>query len=85
MSNTLLYLITGAFNTVSIARAFRHNATEKVSFLKELAAFCVFYAVTSAVYLMFGIPMLNMALNVAGMILLNRLYEKKLKRNMMRQ
>ena len=83
MSNTLLYLITGAFNTVSIARAFRHNATEKVSFLKELAAFCVFYAVTSAVYLMFGIPMLNMALNVAGMILLNRLYEKKLKRNIL--
>lgn len=83
MSETLVYLITGAMNTACIARIFRHNAAEKVPFLKEFAAFFVFYAVTSAVYLMFGIPMVNLMLNVAGMILLNRLYEKKLKRNIL--
>ena len=48
-----------------------------------MAAYIAFYVVTSAVYLLFGIPMLNMLLNIAGMILLNRLYEKTLKRNIM--
>ena len=83
MSNTLIYLITGALNTLCIARVFRHNAAERVPFQREVTAYIAFYAVTSAVYLLFGIPMLNMFLNIAGMILLNRLYEKTLKRNIM--
>ena len=83
MSNTLIYLITGALNTLCIARVFRHNAAERVPFRMEVAAYTAFYAVTSAVYLLFGIPMLNLLLNIAGMILLNRLYEKTLKRNIM--
>ena len=83
MSVTLVYLITGALNTVSIARVFRHHAAEKVLFLKEFLAYAAFYAVTSAVFLAFGIPMLNLLVNLAGMFLLNRLYEKELKRNIL--
>ena len=63
MSSTLIYLITGALNTLCIARVFRHNAAERVPFQREVAAYIAFYAVTSAVYLLFGIPMLNMLLN----------------------
>ena len=77
--NILVYLITNALNTVSIARFFRHGAGEKVPFRKELAAYAAYWAVISAAYLLFAVPVLMLALNLSGMVLLAGMYEKRWK------
>ena len=77
--NILVYLITNALNTVSIARFFRHGAEEKVPFRKELAAYAAYWAVISAAYLLFAVPVLMLALNLSGMVLLAGMYEKRMK------
>lgn len=77
--NILVYLITNALNTVSIARFFRHGAGEKVPFRKELAAYAAYWAVISAAYLFFAVPVLMLALNLSGMVLLAGMYEKRMK------
>lgn len=77
--NILFYLITNALNTVSIARFFRHGAGEKVPFRKELAAYAAYWAVISAAYLLFAVPVLMLALNLSGMVLLAGMYEKRWK------
>ena len=77
--NILFYLITNALNTVSIARFFRHGAGEKVPFRKELAAYAAYWAVISAAYLLYAVPVLMLALNLSGMVLLAGMYEKRWK------
>ena len=82
-STILVYLITDALSILCIARLFRYYAAEKPLFLKELAAYAIYYLITNAVYLAFGIPILNMVMNLTGLFLLTRLYEKKLKKNIL--
>ena len=76
-STIIVYLITDALSILCIARLFRYYAAEKPLFLKELAAYAIYYLITNAVYLAFGIPILNMVMNLTGLFLLTRLYEKK--------
>ncbi len=83
MSVTLVYLITSALCVLSTARLFRYGAETKPPFLKEAAAYVAYQAVVDTCFLLFRIPMLNMALNLTGFFLLNRLYEKSVKRNIM--
>ena len=79
----LVYLFSNAMYMICAARFFRHNAGNRVPFLKELTAYGIFYAVIAAVFLTFGIPMLNLVVNLVGLILLTRLYEKSWKRNIL--
>ena len=78
-----VYLFTSALNTMSIARLFRHNAAETPVFLKEVALYIAFYLITTIAFLVFGIPMLNLLLNLVGFFLLAGLYEKKTKKNIL--
>ncbi|MBP5729097.1 MAG: hypothetical protein J6Y48_18685, partial [Clostridia bacterium] len=78
-----IYLFTSALNTMSVARLFRHKAAETPVFLKEVAAYIAFYLITTIAFLTFGIPMLNLILNLVGFFLLAGLYEKKTKKNIL--
>ena len=66
-STIIVYLITDALSILCIARLFRYYAAEKPLFLKELAAYAIYYLITNAVYLAFGIPILNMVMNLTGL------------------
>ncbi len=79
----LVYLLSNVLYIICIARFFRHKAGNSVPFLKELAAYGVFYAAIAVVFLVFGIPMLNLVVNLIGLTLLNRLYETHWKRNIL--
>ena len=70
-----VYLFTSALNTMSIARLFRHKAAVKPLFLKEVAAYIAFYLITTIAFMVFGIPMVNLVLNLIGFFLLAGLYE----------
>ena len=48
-------------------------------FRKELAAYAAYWAVISAAYLLFAVPVLMLALNLSGMVLLAGMYEKRMK------
>ena len=78
-----VYLFTSALNTMSIARLFRHKAAVKPLFLKEVAAYIAFYLITTIAFMVFGIPMVNLVLNLIGFFLLAGLYEKKTKKNIL--
>ena len=78
-----IYLFTSALNTMSVARLFRHKAAETPVFLKEVAVYIAFYLITTIAFLVFGIPMLNLLLNLVGFFLLAGLYEKKTKKNIL--
>lgn len=79
----VVYLITYAFSTLCIARFFRLYTEEKIPFYKEIIGYSLYYLIISVVYIYIRIPMLMLFLNVIGMFLLSRIYEKNLKKNIM--
>lgn len=79
----VVYLITYAFSTLCIARFFRLYTEEKIPFYKEIIGYSLYYLIISVVYIYIRIAMLMLFLNVIGMFLLSRIYEKNLKKNIM--
>ena len=77
MSVTLVYLITSVLCVLSTARLFRYGAETKPPFLKEAAAYVAYQAVVDTCFLLFRIPMLNMALNLTGFFLHPCQHEEK--------
>lgn len=79
----LVYLITYAFCTFCISRFFRHNVQVNIPFYKEFGAYLVYYIDVCAVYIFVRIPMVMLILNMTGLFLLSKLYEKRLKTNIL--
>ena len=77
----MVYLITYALCTFSIARFFRNDKQISIPIYKEFAAYFIYYIMICAVYVFIRIPMVMMVLNLVGLLLLSRLYEKKIRNN----
>ncbi len=83
LSFVIVYLITNAFNVLCIARFFHIYSEEKIPFHKEMIGYVLHYSVISTVYICVGIPMIMLLLNITGIFLLSRLYEKNWKKNIL--
>lgn len=79
----LVYLITYALCTFCISRFFRDNNQVSIPFYKEFGAYFIYYVVICSVYIFVRIPMIMLVLNMLGLLLLTRLYEKKLRTNIL--
>lgn len=79
----IVYLITYAFSTLCIARFFRLYTEDGISRFKEIIGYLLYYVVIVGVYIFIRVPMFMMFLNLTGMLLLSRIYEKNLKKNVL--
>lgn len=79
----VVYLITYAFSTLCIARFFRLYTEDEIPRYKEIIGYLAYYLVIAGIYIFIRIPMLMLFLNLCGMFLLTRIYEKNLKKNIL--
>lgn len=79
----VVYLITYAFSTLCIARFFRFYTEETVSIYREIIGYSVYYLIIVGIYIHIAIPMIMLIINLVGMFLLSRIYEKNLKKNVL--
>lgn len=83
LNYVVVYLITYAFSTLCITRFFRAFPEEKVPVYREIIGYGVYYLIIVVIYIHIAIPMIMLWVNLIGMFLLSRLYEKNIKKNVL--
>lgn len=83
LNYVVVYLITYVFSTLCIAHFFRIFTEEKVPVYKEIIGYGVYYLIIVGIYIHIAIPMIMLLVNLIGMFLLSRLYEKNIKKNVL--
>lgn len=79
----MVYVVTYIFVTFCIARLFRLLENTEVGLLKEMLSYIIYDIVICTVYLVFRLPGIVFFVNVAGLFVLARMYQKNFKRNLL--